>query len=103
MDATSEKTAQNQIASGAAPLDRTSAAPASQAGAGVRSEPGSTNGIMIAVVLARLILAIVFLYMGVHKVLHPVEFLKLVKQYELITAPPWLNLIAAMLPWFEVL
>jgi hypothetical protein len=40
--------------------------------------------------------------MGMHKVLHPVEFLKLVKQYELVTSPPWLNAIAAALPWFEV-
>ncbi len=53
-------------------------------------------------VLARWILGAVFLYMGCHKALHPVEFLKLVRQYE-ITETPWiLNSLAAALPWFEV-
>ena len=56
----------------------------------------------IAVLLARLILGGVFIYMGLNKVLHPVEFLKLIKQYEIVSGPPWLNLIAAMLPWFEI-
>src|SRR5712672_774165 len=53
-------------------------------------------------VIVRFVLGIVFVYMGMQKVLHPVEFLKLVKQYELVTSPPWLNIIAATLPWFEV-
>ena len=52
--------------------------------------------------LVRLVLGAVFVYMGMNKVLHPVEFLKLVKQYELVTSPPWLNVIAVVLPWFEV-
>src|SRR5438270_9477197 len=56
----------------------------------------------IAVLLGRLILGGVFIYMGLNKVLHPVEFLKLIKQYEIVSGPPWLNLIAAMLPWFEI-
>jgi putative oxidoreductase len=67
-----------------------------------RPEPKASATATIALLLARLILGVVFAYMGVHKVLHPVEFLKLVKQYELVTGPPWLNLIAAVLPWFEV-
>jgi putative oxidoreductase len=57
---------------------------------------------VIAASLARWILGAVFIYMGINKVVHPVEFLKLVKQYELVSGPPWLNLIAAMLPWFEI-
>ena len=56
----------------------------------------------IAILLARLILGGMFLYLGITKVMHPVEFLKLVKEYEVVTGPPWLNLIAAMLPWFEI-
>jgi uncharacterized membrane protein YphA (DoxX/SURF4 family) len=42
-----------------------------------------------------------FLYMGLKKAIDPVDFLKLVRQYQ-ITDIPWvLNSIAATLPWFE--
>src|SRR5262245_27991545 len=40
--------------------------------------------------------------MGVHKVLDPAEFLRLVRQYDLTTNSMVLNTIAAALPWFEV-
>jgi uncharacterized membrane protein YphA (DoxX/SURF4 family) len=53
-------------------------------------------------VLARLFLGAVFLYMGLNKALHPVEFLKLLRQYDLLPQPLWLNLAAASLPWFEI-
>ena len=53
-------------------------------------------------VIARWILGLVFVYMGGRKILDPVEFLKLVKEYELGLGPPWLNIIAATLPWFEL-
>jgi uncharacterized membrane protein YphA (DoxX/SURF4 family) len=43
-----------------------------------------------------------FIYMGLSKALHPVEFLKLVRQYEMVQQPWLLNSIAAILPWFEV-
>jgi hypothetical protein len=43
-----------------------------------------------------------FIYMGMSKALHPVEFLKLVREYHLVQSPLLLNLIAAALPWFEV-
>ena len=69
--------------------------------AGPRLE-GKLSGTDVAALVARLILGGMFVYMGVSKVLHPVEFLKLVKQYELVSGPPWLNLIAAALPWFEI-
>jgi uncharacterized membrane protein YphA (DoxX/SURF4 family) len=52
-------------------------------------------------VLARWLLGGLFLYMGLSKALHPVEFLKLVRQYELVTNPVLLNSIGALLPWFE--
>lgn len=45
----------------------------------------------------------VFIYLGLTKALHPVEFLKLVRQYEVVSQPPLLNLIASALPWFEVI
>ncbi len=56
----------------------------------------------IVAVLARWLLGAVFIYMGLNKALHPVEFLKLVRQYDLVTNPFLLNSIAAILPWFEV-
>jgi len=56
----------------------------------------------MAAVLARWLLGALFLYMGLNKALHPVEFLKLVRQYELVHSPLLLNSIAVTLPWFEV-
>ena len=56
----------------------------------------------VATLLARLGLGGLYVFMGLSKAVQPVEFLKLVRQYELVDAPFWLNLIAAALPWFEV-
>jgi uncharacterized membrane protein YphA (DoxX/SURF4 family) len=56
----------------------------------------------IFAVLARWLLGAVFLYMGLNKALHPVEFLKMVRQYDLVQSSLLLNSIAAALPWFEV-
>ena len=53
-------------------------------------------------VLARWWLGAVFLYMGLNKALHPVEFLKLVRQYDLVQSSLLLNSIAGALPWFEI-
>ncbi|MEY2408624.1 MAG: putative oxidoreductase [Verrucomicrobiota bacterium] len=52
--------------------------------------------------IARCVLGGVFVYMGIHKVLHPVEFLKLVRQYEVFSHAGFLNWVAATLPWFEI-
>ncbi|HEV2393778.1 MAG TPA: MauE/DoxX family redox-associated membrane protein [Verrucomicrobiae bacterium] len=61
------------------------------------------NGLWdVAAVLARWSLGVLFVYLGLNKALHPVEFLKLVRQYELVASPFLLNSIAATLPWFEV-
>jgi uncharacterized membrane protein YphA (DoxX/SURF4 family) len=56
----------------------------------------------IALVLARWVLAGLFISMGLSKALHPVEFLKLVRQYDLIDHPQLLNFVAATVPWFEI-
>jgi uncharacterized membrane protein YphA (DoxX/SURF4 family) len=50
--------------------------------------------------LGRFLLAAVFLYTGVVKATHPVEFLKLLREYQI--SPSLLNIIAATLPWFEI-
>jgi uncharacterized membrane protein YphA (DoxX/SURF4 family) len=56
-----------------------------------------------AAVLARWWLGCVFIYMGLHKAVpHPEYFLKLVRQYDMVTSPFLLNCIGAALPWFEV-
>ena len=40
--------------------------------------------------------------MGWQKVVHPVGFLKLVLQYDLVSSSFLLNTIASALPWFEI-
>jgi uncharacterized membrane protein YphA (DoxX/SURF4 family) len=55
----------------------------------------------LSAVLARWVLGAVFLYTGLSKALHPVDFLKLVRQYDLVQNSWLLNSIAAALPWFE--
>lgn len=57
-----------------------------------------------AATLARWLLGALFIYMGLSKaVFHdPADFLKLVRQYQMVGNPYLLNSIAAALPWFEV-
>ena len=65
--------------------------------------PTQGNGLADGFALAaRWGLGALFIYMGLHKALHPVDFLKLVRQYELTETPLLLNLVAAGLPWFEI-
>mgnify|MGYP002351859877 CR=1 FL=1 len=52
--------------------------------------------------LARWLLGGMFFYMGLSKALDPVDFLKLVREYDLTQQPLLLNGMAAALPWFEV-
>src|SRR5437763_274371 len=51
--------------------------------------------------LARFLLGGIFIYMGLSKALHPIEFLKMVRQYDALHSPLLLNLVASALPWFE--
>ncbi len=52
-------------------------------------------------ILARFSLGALFIYMGLNKALHPVEFLKLLREYDVLHTPFLLNLVASTLPWFE--
>ena len=54
-------------------------------------------------VLARWILGTVFVYMDLNKAVHPVDFLKIIREYNLVESHVALNFIAATLPWFEML
>ena len=56
----------------------------------------------VSAVLARWLLGAVFLYMGLSKALHPVDFLKLLRQYDLTQNSLLLNTMAAALPWVGV-
>jgi uncharacterized membrane protein YphA (DoxX/SURF4 family) len=53
-------------------------------------------------VLARWLLGATFVYLGLNKALDPADFLKLVRQYDVVENSLLLNSIAAALPWFEV-
>lgn len=52
--------------------------------------------------LARWAVGGFFLYSGIAKTGNPVEFLKLLRLYDFTAVPLVLNLIAATLPWFEI-
>jgi uncharacterized membrane protein YphA (DoxX/SURF4 family) len=52
--------------------------------------------------VVRWILGSHFIYMGFTKALHPEDFLKLLRQYDLTNNSLLLNSISAGLPWFEV-
>ena len=55
------------------------------------------------VVIGRWWLGCVFIYMGLNKALpQPENFLRLLRQYDMVTTPWLLNAIGAALPWFEV-
>jgi uncharacterized membrane protein YphA (DoxX/SURF4 family) len=66
---------------------------------GERNDCGICGWVGLA---ARLALGGLYIYMGLSKALHPVEFLKLARQYEALPQPLLLNLTAAGLPWFEI-
>ena len=55
-----------------------------------------------AALAARWALGAYFIWMGWHKAMDPVGFLKLVRAYDLAEVPFLLNTIAAGLPWFEI-
>ena len=66
------------------------------------SGPGQFRAAEILVVFVRWVVGGLFLYMGLNKALHPVEFLKLVRQYDLLHHHLLLNFAASTLPWFEI-
>jgi uncharacterized membrane protein YphA (DoxX/SURF4 family) len=55
--------------------------------------------------IARCVLGPMFIYYGVHKIGDPVDFLKQLKQYELLPLDPpiFMNLTVVALPWIEIL
>jgi uncharacterized membrane protein YphA (DoxX/SURF4 family) len=57
----------------------------------------------IAAVLARWLLAGFFIYLGLSKILHPDEFLKVLRQHFLLSSPFLSHLVSGTVPWLEVL
>lgn len=58
----------------------------------------------VPLLLARVILAATFLYMGSMKLGEPFEFLKQIRLYQMLpeTPPIYLNATAIVLPWLEI-
>lgn len=58
----------------------------------------------VPLLLARAVLGLTFIYMGGHKLGDPIDFLKLVRQYQMLpeTPPIFLNSTAIVLPWLEM-
>ena len=63
------------------------------------SRPAYTSYLVVA---GRWLLGAMFIYMGLTKVMHPLEFLKLVRQYDIFSGYLGLNLVAALIPWLEL-
>lgn len=57
------------------------------------------HGLLLA---GRMLLGGVLAYMGLHKAMDPIGFLKLVREYHMVEQAFWLNGIAAVVPWLEV-
>lgn len=68
--------------------------------AGKTSNPLATRDLIL--VAMRFLLGGLFIYMGLSKALHPVEFLKLIRQYDVLHHHLALNLTAVALPWLEI-
>jgi uncharacterized membrane protein YphA (DoxX/SURF4 family) len=70
----------------------------------MNSNPNSRGRVIMdaTTVLARWLVGAAFLYMGLNKALHAVDFLKLLRQYDLTQNSLLLNSVASALPWFEV-
>jgi uncharacterized membrane protein YphA (DoxX/SURF4 family) len=64
--------------------------------------PAGLSALDAASVLARWLLAGLFLYMGGRKALHPDLFHELLREYHMAQSPLALNTIAIAVPWVEV-
>jgi uncharacterized membrane protein YphA (DoxX/SURF4 family) len=64
--------------------------------------PRGLTALDAANVLARWLLGALFIYMGWRKAMHPVQFLNLLREYQMVQSTAALNCMAIGLPWFEV-
>ncbi len=70
----------------------------------VESSPPPNAAADVIALVARLILGVCFVYMGISKALlhDPQDFLKQVHEYGVVSNPFILNSIGSALPWFEI-
>jgi uncharacterized membrane protein YphA (DoxX/SURF4 family) len=52
--------------------------------------------------VGRFLLGAYMIYMGAIKAMDPVDFLKLLREYQFLSSPWPLNTVAALLPWLEI-
>ena len=78
-----------------------SSGPAGPDAASDRRDACPTRRQRLIALAVRCLLGGLFLYMGLIKTPEPENFMKLVRQYDLVQTPLLLNLIGACLPWFE--
>jgi uncharacterized membrane protein YphA (DoxX/SURF4 family) len=64
--------------------------------------PRKTQFLEAAAVASRWLLGLWFVYLGLVKAVDPQPFIGLVRQYDVVTNHYLLNVISALLPWFEV-
>jgi len=65
--------------------------------------PGSRQKIVRVIHHAgRLLFGAYLIYMGAVKALDPVDFLKLLREYQFLASPWPINAVAALLPWLEI-
>lgn len=63
---------------------------------------GESSPTRVIALIARCVLGGYLISMGLVKVLDPVDFLKLLREYQFLSTPWALNGVAALLPWFEI-
>ncbi|MHC5111992.1 MAG: DoxX family protein [Planctomycetota bacterium] len=56
----------------------------------------------VPLLVVRLIIGLMFLWMGYVKIQDPATFLKLINQYEVVSFPLFINSAAIVLPWIEL-
>lgn len=68
-----------------------------------RSSTTLATGSQLIAVVARWVLGCAMIYFGLVKAIAPVDFLKVLREYELTQQQGLLNFIAGALPWMEVM
>ena len=56
----------------------------------------------IPLLVARAAIGVLFIYMGLQKIFQPFDFLRLMRQYQALPGGYWMNSVAVILPWIEM-
>ena len=67
------------------------------------AQPSHPNKVILVIHhVGRFLLGGFLIYMGAVKAIEPVNFLKLLREYQFLASPWPLNAVAALLPWLEI-